>query len=274
MQPKDGSIRLDRVINGRGTLNAVIRSTEGAPAVGNAWALWDDGGVLVAGGTIDEVTETPVANALQGQTWYTIAGTTYERLLDRKYIWTQSYEDKTAGEMVEAILAYWAAGDFTIGQVDPGATWEEISPSRTDTSGNLIPGPPKVFRDVTVARALDELARISNYVWYMGPDQRLFFVPRTFAGATLEISAANRNYREIEVKSTRLDYANRVDRKIPLDACPTLVTSFTGADVLNDAYGDYYDIDPNLPDTVKEVRLNGQPQAIGIYGLLDSNGDQ
>lgn len=197
------SLRFSLTLNSRSTASFMLRDETGAydPAVGNLVEIYDNNGQAVFGGTIEDMTKTVMLDGKTGGTEFQINCVSHEQRLDKRVVRSKVYTSTTAGAVVTDLIATYAVGEniFTdgIADIQDGADVDKI-----------------VYDyDKRLSEALDELALMSNFVWYVDPGGYLFFVPRTTYLSPFTLTGAeiqdNKDSRRITITRSRSDLRNR-----------------------------------------------------------------
>lgn len=175
---KAGTLEIEKELNSRGTLSLELHDSPGSPV---ALAPTESMRIRVKddtythfGGTVD----TAVKNYADNDTScidYAVAALDYSRLLSRFPV-NNVYTDRYAGDIVKAIISK-----------IPGAEAIDVT--------NVEQGPKiakATFPNLTVQEAIDEIARVAMFKWYVDADKKVyFFEPRAGAlAATWNIDTA------------------------------------------------------------------------------------
>ncbi len=259
---RPGSVRVSRALNARGTAQFRIRATKAMPQAGEVVGVFDRG-IRIFGGTVQEVTLTPIVTKGGSEAWYDVTATAWEHWLERAAIPAVSYDcvglGYTAGDVVQALITQFALDDVLIGQCFPGLPAE--------TLGIVI------FRQTNVWAAIGELAERCNFICYVTPERELYFGPREMSYALSEVRASNLNYREPQVTTDRADYYNKVSMTISYDAFDPFICEFNG-DVCYPHFDVYDPADPlqtPVPiDLIRYIRINGVDQSFGVKVLNEA----
>jgi hypothetical protein len=140
------------------TLRLVVPNADFNPEVGQTMAIYEEG-LNVFGGTIDAKDLKRLAT---GGWNITLSCVSHEQHLDKRMIPIAVYQNQTAGAIVTDIITKYAQGDeLFLGDIRDGATVSKI-----------------VYDYTRISQALDDLAQLSGYIWYVTPTNLLNFVPR------------------------------------------------------------------------------------------------
>jgi hypothetical protein len=244
---------VSKAVGERSTAEFDVRATERMPVEGQRAGIYDHG-LGIFDGTVHEVQRIPIAETPGSEAWYRCLCLGWEHRLDRHRIPCAAFHGKSAGEIVQEILDTYAPGEVHIGSIQEGASAE--------TLGTVI------YRGTSVADAIADLAEKSNYATWIDNNLWLFFAPREYSQASLEITAANKNYRAPKITSTRADYYNAAVIAISHEAFPSRVITIAGD--LSYPKFDVWDPDSGtgLPvgiDIINSIKLNGVEQSFGVY---------
>jgi hypothetical protein len=254
ISPHAQNIRISKSRSARDTAIFQIRATKATPNVGQRIGIFDHG-VRFFGGTIDEIKKIPIAEKAGSEAWYECLCVGWALWLDRHQIPAAAYSDMAAGAMVQKIITDWAQFEIFIGAILQGASASELG--------------VKIFRGVSVWTAIEELAQASGYIAYIDPDLHFYFTPPDYKASTLEITAANTNYRQPEVREDRSDYFNKVSIAINHEAFAPFVLDLPG-DQTHPAFQVYDPSDSSMVpvdiDVIRRIALNGIDQTFAVKG--------
>lgn len=184
------SIDIDMKLNGTSKSTATIHDhyTGFEPKVGHEVEVIDTNGNLVFGGEIDSI-EIEDRDNVEGEVFYGLEMVDWEEICSRRVV-DLEFSQKTHGEIVRTI-------------VDDVLSSENISKGTIKEGDNVI---EKDFSMVKVRNALDELARMSGFQWWITPDKVLNF--QTLGGGRI-LPTLTGSARDISVEKNRSDYRNR-----------------------------------------------------------------
>lgn len=215
-----GAIKFSNTLNGRGTATFAIRDATGAtdPLCGQSVQIYDRNGVSRFGGTIEAIHKTLLDAT--GGIELQVTCVSHEQRLDKRIVQSKVYESTTCGAIVADLIATYANGEniFTSAPADiqAGATVDKVI----------------YDHDKRVSEALDELATLSNYVWYVDSDGYLFFVPRSTSVAPWTLTGADildlGGVPQLSIDRSRSDLRTREWYRVNWAAFPATVESFTG----------------------------------------------
>lgn len=113
------------------------------------------------------------------------------RIAERRLV-AKAYIDKTAGEIVEALLNEFLAEEgVTAGDIYPGEYIDAIT-----------------FPQLTVAECLNRLAEMSAYLWYIDYDRSLHFIPKSANTAEWHINNNLSSVTSFEIEYSDANYRN------------------------------------------------------------------
>jgi hypothetical protein len=196
-----GGISVSSSQNGTSSLSFSLRqATTGtlAPSVdeGDLVVLTDtDSSDKLFGGFVHDIESTEVTNNASGT--YTVvhrvtaidySGITRHRLIN------EVYSNKTLLQIVTAINTDWLDGEvFTVTGVETGPTLTKV-----------------VLPWQHVSDALDTLAEMTGYAWWIDGDKDIHFAQRTTTAGSYAISGASRPFISLSVNRSLAQYANVV----------------------------------------------------------------
>ncbi len=142
-----------------------------------AWEDTDrtwEGTEKIFGGVIVEIESTAMA---YGTVRHNIQCQDYTRLLDKRLV-PDSFTDKTVDEIIAALKDLYFPEDFTINNVDAPILIQSIS-----------------FKYMPLAKAIEKLADILNYDWYVDYDKDVHFFARETVLAPFNLADNDGSYR-------------------------------------------------------------------------------
>ena len=156
-----GSLEIDLELNMRGTLHIELIDTDESGPVGltplrSMRIRVKDSTTTHFGGIVDLVTDQYVGDASYHQ--YIVEAVDYSRLLSRFPI-NNVFTDRYAGDIVKAIISKM-----------PGA--ESIDVTNVEQGPKIAKA---TFPNLNMQDAIDEIARVAMYKWYISPDKKLYF---------------------------------------------------------------------------------------------------
>lgn len=187
------TLSIEDEINARSTGNVQFVDKNGLLDIqdGQPLYIYDYEGNLIFGGfTFFPQRFNPIGtNAIM----YNVQFVDQQCIADR-YLVASSYQNKSAGEIVRDLMnSYLSADGITEGNIKNGEIQIDVA---------------KWVRNVTVSQAIDQLAEMTGFVWYIDYDKKLYFQPRntTTAGFTISDSSSIVN---VNVRQDRSKYRNR-----------------------------------------------------------------
>lgn len=127
---------------------------------------------VIFGGIIMQIEESFEGN---GTLSYQVSASDYAQLLDRQLV-SERYTDMTAGEIVEALRDTYAT-DFTIDGVDAPVEVASIA-----------------FNRIPMQQALNRLAQLTGYQWYVDETKDIHFFPKDGEAAPFNLTDTSNNY--------------------------------------------------------------------------------
>ena len=202
-------------LNSRNTYDFEIVDTTGVyrPAVGQDVVVTK--GAVIFAGTIDSIVEYSPNNNRTGALAFKINCVDYNQLCDR-FLIAEAYEGHLAGDIVKHII------DDFINVTLPG---EDV------TYANVQDGPTiskAVFNYIYATQALDELAEISGFSWWIDYSKDMHFCSRLTNAAPFSLSDTSNNFRGFKVRHTRQDYRNKQYFRGGQDISSALTETFKG----------------------------------------------
>lgn len=203
------SIQFSRQLGerGNGSFTLIVADGSGyAPVVGQDVGFWD-GAIRVFGGSIESLSTRRLA---PGAIEHSVSVSSQERHADKRIIESRSYLGWTAGDIVSDILSREMALEALPGTIDAGATIPNIT-----------------FDHVTCAEAFDQLATLSNYVWWEDADGYVSFIARAASPSAYTLTGADVLYGA-SVRQDRSDYRNTQHLRVNWAAFADLSAVFFG----------------------------------------------
>jgi hypothetical protein len=147
------------------------------------------------------------------------------------------------------------AGSIVRGLITQGFTAGII---RDGTAVELLTAEWSTYADI-----IEELARLSGYVWYVGANKQLHFIPRTEYAAPFNVTDASAQIlsRNLRFRHTDEVYANRVYLRLNSDAFAKTVVSRNG-DGTNKIF--YFS---TVINQVVSITVNGIEKTVGILDV-------
>lgn len=239
----DGSFSFQIGIAEPGRVTLTIRSDKYIPVAGHTIGLYDDG-VRFYGGFVNEVTKRRLA--WDGTFGSQIQCVSWEYAYTKRQIGFHRITGKNAGDCVRELIDKYGTDEvFQVGQIDDGATAEEL--------GTMI------FRNMSLAEALDELATRSNKTWWFNPDGIFYFSNRDLLVPTgITIDENDFTFRNPEHNERVQDYFNAVVIEYPVALVSDQEETF---------FGDGTTRSWTLPSYIEEIlsiEVDGIPADVGI----------
>jgi len=128
---------------------------------GQSVVIYDDDGVKIFGGVVSGKPTMKRVSPASGL-MHKLRFSDWHYLADKRNA-ARSYTDKTTGYMVsDLVTEYLAAEGVTEGDVQAGPTIPNLS-----------------IKYIKVSEALDKIAELAGFIWYIDKDKQLFFIDRT-----------------------------------------------------------------------------------------------
>jgi hypothetical protein len=167
----------------------------GAPVI-----LTRDGGTLVFAGSVDALRHY-VADDISGALIYELRCVDFNQLADRHLV-THSWTDQTLRAIVQDIVNTYS-----------GDTGETLASEGVTTTNTTVQEGPVLeavkFNYVACSEALDKLAELTGFSWYIDYQKQLqFFERQTFDAPYNLDDSVWQNYRGLSVSTSRGEYRN------------------------------------------------------------------
>jgi hypothetical protein len=235
-------------LNSRNTYGFDLVSTDGSyrPAVGQDAAVVKDT-VTIFAGTIDNVFEASPNNGITPALAFKLQCVDYNQLCDR-FLVAEAYEAHLAGDIVKHII-----NDFiNVTLPGEGVTYTNVQDGPTISKA--------VFNYISATQALDELAEISGFSWWIDYDKDMHFCSRLTNAAPFSLTDTSGNFRNLAIRRTRQDYRNKQYFRGGQDISSALTETFLGD-------GETVTFSLTLPCAKVPTNINidgGAPKSIGI----------
>jgi hypothetical protein len=213
----------------------------------------DPGATLLWGGTVDRYREIEQVTGKRTQGTadsYTrrlrVECVCYTQLAERFYV-AETYSSQPAGQIAaDLVQTYLDVDGVTTDGVVDGPTVEEAQ-----------------FPYIRLSEALNDLAELTGYHWFIGPNKDLTFAPRTANTAPIEITDTNKPYFSLTIERGRSEYRNKQIIRAGEDLTSERTETFVGD-------GERKVFNVAFPVGKKPaVKVNGTTQTVGIRGLDD-----
>lgn len=210
---KDRSLQISAVANGRDTLRVTVPSRAGTyrPAVG-AEIIVEVDAVRIFGGYVTTPRETGAGNIGLTPIWTSVSAVAFKSVADRRHV-TATVADGTSLEDFLIVLATYLPAGFSL-------------------SGSQATGPALTamqFDGVRLSEVLNELAKITGWIWDISYSKVLSMFDPTGVAAPFNITFAGRQAKgDVTVERSRDQYANRVIVRAGGDAIVDKIDTFTG----------------------------------------------
>jgi hypothetical protein len=193
---RQGSMSLSLAVNRRGTMTfRMVNATYGSVALpfalGEDVYVKDGSAALVWGGTVESIAETDITEGSLTYRAATYQCTDFDQLARRKIVAAVYEGDTLATIAADLVTNYLAAEGVTPGTIETGPVITKA-----------------VFNYRTVADALDELAQLTGFSWWIDHSRALHFRSRAAIVSPWAITAGNKPYRGLSIKRSRYQYRN------------------------------------------------------------------
>jgi len=255
------SIKFTRPLNGRGTAAFTMNipavtspPTITFPEVGANIAIFD-GGDGVFGGSIEDIAYKRLGNAIGGYT-VDVNCVSNERKLDKAYVGAVTYKNMTAGAIALALISTFAVGEsIGTGTVSDGATIDKI-----------------VYNfNMRLSEALDDLAKRSNFIWYLSTGSEFNFIARDTVAAPFDLMPTDiqRNVSPPTIRRSRADFRSRQHIRVSFAAFTPEIETFAG-----DGTTQAFDLS-GLVDRIEliNVSTNTKASVSGTFSAPPADGD-
>lgn len=208
-----GTLRIPDRINERSEATFSLKRLGSAtfrPNQGDAVKITLNGTTLFRGFVWDPEEERLVEDATRNELLFTVRCVDNHLLADRRLA-ARTYDNQTAGAIVSDLIPQYLAGDgVTAGTIQAGPTITRA-----------------VFNYVPVSQALDELAELAGYVWYIDFDKKLYFLDRSTVTAPWPVTNSTK-IRGVKIRRHREEYRNRQYIRAGQDLTDSRTESFVG----------------------------------------------
>jgi hypothetical protein len=211
--------------------------------------IYDFDGLRLFGGLISEAKKTAIK-----PDWsvvlHDISCTDYQALADRR-VFLEAYEEATGAEIVYDILAVLAEDGVRDGNIQLGGDLENLS-----------------FNRVMCSEALDKVAELCGYTWFIDEFKRLYFIARGTYPAAWDIVDGSKIRRgQLDIINGNPEYRNIQYVQGGQALTSTQTESFVGDGTARSFTLRY------PPAKQPVITLNGNSQTIGIKGVNTSGFD-
>lgn len=206
--------------------------------------------VLIFAGNITRINMSPIQRL---DIEYEIECEDYGHILGAKLV-NNRYEDMTAGDIVRSIINLYCPG-FTFSNVEDGITIATIA-----------------FERVPVNEAIQRVAELTNYSWYVDYERDVHFFAKNSEAAPFNLTGSSHNFfwDSLRVSKDITQIRNRVIVRGGLERADTERTEeFITPD--DDANGRALFRLAYKYDNISAVTVEGVAQTVGIDGVDDEN---
>jgi hypothetical protein len=205
-------------LNSRNTYDFEIVDATGVyrPAIGQDVVVYGGNPInIIFAGTIDNAYEYSPNNDRTDALAYKLQCVDYNQLCDR-FLVAEAYEAHLAGDIVKHII-----NDFiNVTLPGEGVTYANVQDGPTISKA--------VFNYIYATQALDELAEISGFSWWIDYDKDMHFCSRLTNAAPFSLTDTSNNFRGFGIRHTRQDYRNKQYFRGGQDISSALTETFKG----------------------------------------------
>lgn len=239
------SLKINHEVNKRSTCRFQLADASGELHLtsGEPVEIYDAQGEKIFGGLVEQPEEEiPLGSDVIK---IPVTCVDYQALADR-WLVAESYENRTCGFMVRDLLDKKLAQDGV-------------------TEGNIQEGPEAtrvVFPYISLADAMDELAELAGFSWWITPDKKLHFVSRNTYPSPWIIDESS-PIRKVKVRVNKKRYRNRQYIRAGQDVTDVQTEIFKGDGAVRT-----FTVGYKLAEE-PQILVNGTPVAsseIGIRG--------
>ncbi|NPV30488.1 MAG: hypothetical protein HPY58_12740 [Firmicutes bacterium] len=201
-------------------------------------------GSKVFAGTIDRAVQLKVAQgAMQRQ--YQVDCVDWHQIADRRIV-AETYENTPAGSIVADLVSKYLAGEG----ISCGPDSVQEGPIVVEAVFNYVPA----------TTALDKLAELAGFSWWIDPEKILHFVERATYAAPWVLDSPLK-FRELQIERSREGYRNRQYIRAGKDITDPQVEQFKG-----DGASRTWTVGFPIA-RVPTVKVNGVVKTVGIKGI-------
>lgn len=240
-----GGVTITKALRSTPTATIKIIDPSGAylPAVGNLVEVQEDGGIVLFGGSIEEVERIRRnSNIAILESNCTCVGKADR--LNQRLAGSYEWANKAAGVIVEDLIYNSLQGDIT------------------DTS--LVAGGPSIDSFTvdypTVQEALQAVCNLTGYEYYVQPDGKLAFFSPSSNAAPFSITTGA-NVIKLTTRETREDFCNSARAKVAESLRDPETQTFTG-----DGSTQSFTLDYAVAEA-PTVFVGGVANTVGIFGV-------
>jgi len=245
------ALNLSDVLGERSTLRFPVSDVDGTlPIVrGQEVAIYLHG-KRVFGGTIDRI-QRRRPGAAKLHRIYDVECVDWHQLADRHLV-AESYLDQNAGAIVRDIVDSLLSGE--------GVTYDAASVQDGPTVRKAV------FNYVAASQAIEELAELVGFIWWIDADRKLYFVERATHDAPWVLDSDDL-VNNLVVDEPREGYRNRQYIRAGQDTTDPRTETFVG-DGATKTFTLKFPV-----ATQPTVKVNSVEQTVGIWGVHTSGYD-
>jgi len=209
---RSGTLEIEDVINERSTARLQLIDVSGSLSIqdGEPIEVYDnDSNLIFSGYLLFPKKFVPIGN---DAIFYDLECADQHQIADR-WLVAKTYLNTSAQDIVNDLYyTYLEPEGVTIGEIDGVSLFpaNDLYPSESlfPFASTVILEQATFPRVGTVADAMNELAEITGYQWYIDYDKKFYFAPRTFFQAAYDIQD-NSAIVNINVRQDRSQFRNR-----------------------------------------------------------------
>ena len=211
---------------------------------GQVVEIRDMTGDTVFGGLIEEVTEQLITTPSDPILTHDVQAADYTRLADRR-LFVGAYEEGVAGDIVRDILDVLAEDGITEGTIQDGTLLER-----------------QLFPYTTCSEALDRLAELCGFIWFVDYDKKLYFIDRTTYAAEWTLD----DYNDVLEGSVSVSSGNPAYRNVQYITGGAALTDTMTEYFVGDGYTRSFTVGFPIA-TEPEIYINDVQKSVGIGGV-------
>jgi hypothetical protein len=197
---------------------------------------------ILFGGLIEEVTEELIGSASDPLV-HMIQAADYTSIADRR-LFVGAYESTTAGDIVRDIMSVLSEDGITEGLIQEGEVLER-----------------QLFPYSKCSEALDKLAELCGFIWFIDYDKKLYFVDRSAYAAEWSLTS----YDDVLQGSLRVSRGNPEYRNIQYVSGGSALTNTMTEYFKGDSVQRSFTVGYPIADE-PQVYVNDVPKVVGLKG--------
>lgn len=239
---REKTVKIKNELNSRDTASFELVDTGGMPRpeVGQE-VIMNDFSVRLFGGSIDRIEEFQPLGAESRITVFKVQCVSFDQILDRHLV-AKVFDNTLAGDIARDLVTEDLLGEgLSVEFIQDGLEIERA-----------------VFNFESVKAAMDDLAKLIGFHFYVDYNKAVHFEARDTFRAPFDITQNNRPVRNLKMKQSRSQYRNRQFVRAGQDISDTLIENFIGDDTRKT-----FNVQLELAEK-PTILLNGAPQSVGI----------